>query len=341
MKKILVTGGAGFIGSHTAVELDKAGFTPIILDDFSNSLKSVIDGIEQIIDKPVKCYEVDCTNRKAVREVFDAEGEIIAAIHFAAFKAVGESVKEPVKYYQNNIGSLATLIEVMREKGCKHLVFSSSCTVYGEPDTLPVTEEFPLKPSSSPYGYTKQVGEQMLRDLANSGNGFKSILLRYFNPIGAHPSGLIGELPLGTPNNLVPYITQTAAGIREELTVFGDDYDTPDGTCIRDYIHVIDLAKAHVQALQYLGKMPQSIDAINLGTGEGQSVLQVIKAFETVSGTSLNYKIGPRREGDVEKIYAGAQKAWDTMAWKTEFSLEDALRDAWNWQKRGKFQTAG
>lgn len=340
MKKILVTGGAGFIGSHTVVELDKAGFTPIILDDFSNSLKSVIDGIERIIEKPVKYHEVNCTNREAVRKVFDAEGEITAAIHFAAFKAVGESVAEPVKYYQNNIGSLSTLIEVMREKGCKHLVFSSSCTVYGEPDSLPVTEECALKPSSSPYGYTKQVGEQLLRDLANSGNGFKSILLRYFNPIGAHPSGHIGELPLGTPNNLVPYITQTAAGIRQELTVFGDDYNTSDGTCIRDYIHVIDLARAHVQALEYLEAMPENIDAINLGTGQGQTVLEVIKAFEAVSGITLNYKIGPRREGDVEKIFAGAQKAWDTMAWKTELSLEDALRDAWKWQQKDKLQSA-
>lgn len=332
MNKILVTGGAGFIGSHTVVELDAAGYVPIILDDFSNSLQSVIEGIEKIIHKPVKVHRVDCTDREAVRRVFQEEGQFLAAIHFAAYKAVGESVSLPVKYYVNNIGSLASLLEVMDEYDCKNLVFSSSCTVYGEPESLPVTEVFPLKPSSSPYGYTKQVCEQLLQDLSASGKSFKTILLRYFNPIGAHQTSHIGELPLGVPSNLIPYITQTSSGIREKLTVFGDDYNTIDGTCVRDYIHVLDLARAHVQAIRYMQQMEGNIDAINLGTGRGNSVLEVIHAFEKVSGSTLQYEIGPRREGDIEKIYAGADKAKQTLGWETKFSLEDALRDAWNWQ---------
>lgn len=334
MSKILVTGGAGFIGSHTVIELDAAGFTPIILDDFSNSLESVIDGIEKIINKPVKVHRVDCTDLVALRAVFEEEGRFEAAIHFAAFKAVGESVEHPTKYYHNNVGSLSALITVMQEHDVSNLVFSSSCTVYGEPSSLPVTEEFPLQPSSSPYGYTKQVCEQLLRDLGQSGKPFKSVLLRYFNPIGAHQSAHIGELPLGVPNNLIPYITQTAAGLREKVVVFGDDYNTPDGTCIRDYIHVLDLARAHVMAIQYMQTMEQSIDAINLGTGKGHSVLDVIKSFERVSDLSLNYEIGPRRAGDVEKIYASADKAKQKLGWETRFSLDDALADAWKWQTK-------
>jgi UDP-glucose 4-epimerase len=333
MRKILVTGGAGFIGSHTVVLLNEAGFDPIIVDDFSNSERTVPEQLEAICGRPIQVYEADCADPSALSYVFDAEPDLWGAIHFAAFKAVGESVREPLKYYRNNVGSLALLVETMQARGVQHLVFSSSCTVYGQPDQLPVTEETPLQPANSPYGYTKQVCERMLRDVARSGaSDFNSVLLRYFNPIGAHPSSRIGELPLGVPENLVPYITQTAAGLRDHLTVFGNDYSTTDGTCVRDYIHVMDLAAAHVSALKWMEGKSATCEAFNIGTGQGNTVLEVIESFERVSGHSLNYNIGARRPGDVEQIFAGADKAARELGWKTQYSLDDAMRDAWNWQ---------
>ncbi|MBK0404179.1 UDP-glucose 4-epimerase GalE [Adhaeribacter sp. BT258] len=332
-KKILVTGGAGFIGSHAVVELTEAGFEPVIVDNFSNSQESALRGIAEILGQEVKCYRTDCTDAQALREVFASEKDIAGVIHFAAYKAVGESVKEPLKYYHNNVGSLVALLQVMEEFRVKNLVFSSSCTVYGIPDELPVTEATPVKKANSPYGNTKQICEDILSDLADSGTEIKTIALRYFNPIGAHASAKIGELPLGVPNNLVPFITQTAAGIREKLTVFGNDYDTPDGTNIRDYIHVVDLAKAHVVAInKLLSGNAEKLEVYNVGTGEGNSVLEVIQAFEKASGRKLNYVIGPRREGDVPKIYADVTKATSELGFKTETSLEDSLRSAWNWQ---------
>ncbi|MFT5184867.1 MAG: UDP-glucose 4-epimerase [Flavobacteriales bacterium] len=333
MSKILVTGGAGFIGSHTAVELINSGFTPVIVDNFCNSHQSVIDRIENIANQSVVWYDLDCTDEVALRQVFLDHPELQGAIHFAAHKAVGESVQFPLKYYHNNINSLVVLTRLMNEFGVRNLVFSSSCTVYGQPDILPVTESTEMQEAQSPYGFTKQVCERLLNDLRKGdSNQVSAVLLRYFNPIGAHPSGLIGELPLGVPENLIPYITQTAVGLRSNLTVFGTDYDTADGTCVRDYIHVVDLAKAHVQALKYLAANEISCQAFNLGTGHGNSVLEVIKAFEKVSNTKLNFALGARRPGDVEKIYASAHKANTELNWSTQLTLEDALTDAWNWQ---------
>lgn len=334
-KKILVTGGAGYIGSHTVIELVKAGFEPIIIDNFSNSERSAVLGMEHILGQFVTLYQGDCTDREFLCEVLDRHHHIQGIIHFAAFKAVGESMQQPLKYYTNNIGSTTMLLELMKQYQIPNFVFSSSCTVYGQPDSLPVTEESPFKPAESTYGNTKQVCEEILRDCVKSGDPFRVASLRYFNPIGAHPSSLIGELPLGVPNNLVPFITQTAAGLRKELTVFGNDYNTIDGTCIRDYIHVVDLAKAHVKAMEYLTKQEKTTfyDNFNLGTGQGKSVLEVIETFEKVSEEKLNYKIGPRRSGDVVQVYANADKAKKLLGWKTELSLEDAIRDAWNWQK--------
>ena len=334
MRKILVTGGAGFIGSHTVVMLHEAGYDPVIVDDFSNSERTVPEQLEAICGREFQLYEADCGDPTALGHIFETEGDVFGVIHFAANKAVGESVRAPLKYYRNNIGSLVTLVEHMQAFDCQHLVFSSSCTVYGQPDQLPVTEHTPLQPANSPYGYTKQVCEQVLRDVSVSGEDFNSVLLRYFNPIGAHPSGRIGELPLGMPENLVPYITQTAAGLRESLTVFGNDYDTPDGTCIRDYIHVMDLAAAHVKALDWMAGKSGQCETFNLGTGRGNTVLEVIQSFERVSETALNYTIGPRRPGDVEKIFAGNEKAITQLGWQTAYSLDDAMRDAWNWQQR-------
>ncbi len=333
-RKVIVTGGAGFIGSHTVVELYAAGYQPIIVDNFSNSLEAVIDRLETILGHPVKCHHVDCTDKSALRKVFEEEGEIAGAIHFAAYKAVGESVEEPLKYYHNNITSLVTLLEIMSEFDVKSLVFSSSCTVYGQPENLPVTEQTPMAPPQSPYGHTKQICEAILEDMSKTGVGNKAISLRYFNPIGAHPTSLIGELPLSVPMNLIPFLTQTAAGIREKLTVFGDDYDTSDGSCVRDYIHVVDLAKAHVKALDWLftSASPNEHEIINLGTGNGSSVLEVIHAFEAISKLDLNYEIGPRRAGDVEQIWANCDKATKVLGWQTELSLDEAIRDAWNWQ---------
>lgn len=339
-KKILVTGGAGYIGSHTVVALKEANYTPIIIDNFSNAEKSVIPALEEILGEPVKLYEGDCTDPQFLEHVFTQEKNIEGVIHFAAYKAVGESVLEPLKYYENNVYSLILLLKVMERSQVRNLVFSSSCTVYGEPDTLPVTEASPKKPAASPYGNTKQVCEEVIEDVCNAGDkhleGLKAISLRYFNPVGAHPTSLIGELPLGVPNNLVPFVTQTAAGLREKLMVFGNDYDTPDGSCIRDYIHVVDLANAHVKALAYLEKQNTNVfyDMFNVGTGQGNSVLELIQAFEKVSGKKLNYEIGPRRQGDVEKVYANVDKANEKLDWHVQYSLEDSLRDSWNWQKK-------
>ena len=334
MNKILVTGGAGYIGSHTVVELQQAGYEPIIIDNFSNSEERSLEGIKAILGQDVKCYRTDCTDAAELRKVFEQEQNIVGVIHFAAYKAVGESVAEPLKYYHNNVGSLLVLLEVMQEFKVQKLVFSSSCTVYGIPEQLPVTEQTPVQKANSPYGNTKKVCEEILTDLANSGNSnIQSIALRYFNPIGAHPSAQIGELPLGVPNNLVPFITQTAAGIREQITIFGDDYDTLDGTCIRDYVHVVDLAKAHVVAIErLLENKAEAIELFNVGTGQGNTVLEAIHAFEHAAGVKLNYKIGPRRAGDIPKIYADVTKATEVLGFKTTSTLEESMKSAWDWQ---------
>lgn len=334
-KKILVTGGAGYIGSHTVVALHEAGYEPVIVDNFSNSSKEAIQGLEKITGRSLKIYELDCTDRQAMKGVFEAENDLQGVIHFAAFKAVGESVAEPLKYYQNNLGSLLVLLELMEQYEVKNLVFSSSCTVYGQPEKLPVTEQTPTQPASSPYGRTKQMCEDILSDLEKSKSAVRSLALRYFNPIGAHESALIGELPSGIPNNLIPFVTQTAAGIREQITVFGDDYDTPDGTCIRDYIHVVDLAGAHIKAFEYLDKVEESsfYDTVNVGTGQGNTVLEVINAFEKVSGEKLSFRIGERRPGDVEKVWANVDKANKELNWQAKFDIERSLADAWRWQQ--------
>jgi UDP-glucose 4-epimerase len=334
--KILVTGGAGYIGSHAVVELAQAGYEPIIVDDFSNSKQSVLAGLRDILGREVPCHDIDCGDADALRGVLKQEGDVAGIIHFAAFKAVGESVQKPLAYFHNNLGSLVTLLTVMKEQGIENLVFSSSCTVYGIPDRLPVTEATPTKPASSPYGRTKQMCEDIIHDVAAAPDAhLHAILLRYFNPIGAHPSARIGELPLGVPNNLVPFITQTAAGLREKLTIFGNDYDTPDGTNVRDYIYVVDLAKAHVVAVRRLleKKASEVVETFNVGTGHGNTVLEVVKTFEEASGQKLNYAIGPRRSGDVPAIYADATKAAEVLGFQTETSLHDALASAWKWQQ--------
>lgn len=332
MQQILITGGAGYIGSHTAVALVNAGFEPIIIDNFSNSEKTVLNGLEKILNRSVKCYEGDCNDREMVKNIFK-ENNISGVIHFAASKAVGESTQIPLKYYSNNINSLIVLLETMKEFNVKDIVFSSSCTVYGQPDELPVKETTPRKDAESPYGNTKKICEDILQDLVKSGAEARVVALRYFNPVGAHPSSLIGELPIGVPANLIPFVTQTGAGIREKITVFGDDYDTPDGTCVRDYIHVMDLADAHVKSIQYLAdKKDNFFDLFNVGTGNGNTVMEVIKAFEKVSGKPLNYEIGPRRSGDIEKVWANTDKVSNVLGWTPEYNLEDALKDAWNWQ---------
>lgn len=333
--KILVTGGAGFIGSHTVVELYNAGHEPVILDNLSNSEIQVLEGINSILGKEVTFYDDDSNDLTALRKIFEKE-QFDGVIHFAAHKAVNESVFKPLEYYQNNLGSMLTILSVMKEFKVSNFVFSSSCTVYGQPDVLPVTEETPRKQATSPYGNTKAVGEDIIRDQVNANVGLRAIALRYFNPIGAHPSAQIGELPLGVPNNLVPYITQTAAGIRECLTIFGDDYDTADGSCVRDFIHVIDLAKAHIKALELLDKqtVENYYDVFNVGTGSGNTVLELIRTFEEVNNLKINYKIGERREGDIEKIYAQADKIKSLMGWQAEKTLAEGLQDAWRWQQR-------
>ena len=329
---ILVTGGAGFIGSHTVVSLAKAGFNPVIVDDFSNSEPSVLAGLREILRYEVPCHVLDCNNYAAIRQILRDE-KIDGVIHFAAFKAVGESMEEPLAYYRNNLGSLLTLLDAMLAENISNFIFSSSCTVYGEPDQSPVTEQTPVKPAASVYGNTKQIGEEILRDVAASKN-LKAISLRYFNPIGAHPSGKIGELPRGIPSNLVPFMTQTAVGLRKSLTIFGNDYPTSDGTCIRDYIHVMDLAEAHVAALRY--SMQQSgakfYDTFNLGSGQGNTVLELVRTFEKVSGKPLSFTIGPRRAGDVVAVWADVKKSSELLGWQTKRSLEEALTDAWRWQ---------
>ena len=331
---IAVTGGMGYIGSHTCVALLEKGYDVLILDDLSNSYPQILDGIEKITGKRPVFEKVDLTDLKGLQSKVKSY-DIQAFIHFAAFKAVGESVEHPLRYYHNNLVSLIHLLEVMKEEGISDLIFSSSCTVYGEPDSLPVNESHPIKPAESPYGNTKQIGEEIISDVINTGNsGLRATLLRYFNPIGAHPSGEIGEIPQGIPNNLMPYITQTAAGIRDHLNVFGDDYPTPDGTAIRDYIHVMDLAEAHVAALEGLTQLPQnSMKIYNAGTGQGYSVLEVLRAFEDSTGIDLPYKVAPRRAGDVISIYADASKILKELGWKARYNLEDMTRSAWNWEK--------
>lgn len=336
LMNILVTGGAGFIGSHTVVELVNAGYNPVIIDDLSNSQKSVLVGLKNILGFDVPFYQADCNDFEIVSQIVKNHS-IDGIIHFAAYKAVGESVQKPVKYYKNNLGSLLNILEVMLQHHVKNLVFSSSCTVYGQPDQIPVNEETPKKKAESPYGNTKAMGEDILEDVIRAGEKLDIVSLRYFNPIGAHPSSEIGELPLGIPSNLVPYITQTAVGIRPKLTVFGNDYNTPDGSNIRDFIHVVDLAKAHVSSLQLLqNKDGGSYDVFNLGTGEGNSVLELINAFEKANNIKLNYEIGSRRPGDVEQIYGDVSKALKILNWKTEKTLEESLKDAWNWELKLK-----
>lgn len=332
--KILVTGGTGYIGSHTTVELQKAGYEVVIIDNLSNSNRDVIDRIEAISGIRPVFVEGDCTDINTLRTLFKENPGIKGIINFAASKAVGESVHKPILYYRNNLGTLLNLLDCMPEFGVRGIVFSSSCTVYGEPDKNPIDETAPIKPATSPYGNTKQISEEIITDVIASGAPIKSILLRYFNPIGAHPSAMIGELPIGVPQNLVPYITQTAAGIRKELTVFGDDYDTPDGSCIRDFIDVNDLARAHVVAMKRLLDRDDTdkIEIFNLGTGRGLSVLELINAFEKATGVKVPYKIGPRREGDIEKIWAEPTKANNVLGWRAETPIEETMANAWRWQ---------
>lgn len=336
MARILVTGGTGYIGSHTVVELFSAGHEVLIIDNLSNSERSVLDGISTISGKTPAFEEVDLRNREATFEVFEKYKDIEAIIHFAAFKAVGESVEKPLKYYENNLVSLIHLLDAMKKYEVNNIVFSSSCTIYGEPDSLPVNEHAPIKKAGSPYGNTKQIAEEILSETMAVNPGVNTIALRYFNPIGAHESSLIGELPIGIPNNLVPFITQTAGGIRECLSVFGDDYNTPDGSAIRDYINVVDLARAHVIAIERLLKQKQkgNFEVFNLGTGRGMSVLEIIKAFDKVTGLKVNYKIVGRREGDIEKVYADTKYANEELGWKAEKGIEETLLTAWNWEKR-------
>ena len=331
---ILVTGGAGFIGSHTVVALSEAGFTPIIVDDFSNSNHSVLRGIEKILGHKPRYYPDSCHDAEVLRRIF-SEQKIGGVIHFAAFKAVGESMREPLKYYDNNLGSLIVLLQTMLEHDIPNVIFSSSATVYGEPRVLPVAENASTPPAASVYGNTKQVGEEILRDVVAADKPLKVISLRYFNPIGAHSSANIGELPIGVPNNLVPFITQAAAGLRPALTVFGNDYDTPDGTCLRDFIHVMDLAESHVAALKFLIKSEESraYDIFNVGTGQGASVLELIKTFEEISGQPLNYHFGERRPGDVAAVYADVTKIREQLGWSAKRSMREALEDAWRWQQ--------
>ena len=330
---VLVTGGAGFIGSHTVVELLQAGKKVTVVDNLERSEFKIIEGVEAITKSKVDFHKIDCLDEAAMDSLFSAN-EFSTVIHFAAFKSVNESVAEPISYYKNNVGSLLTLLEVMKKHKVNDLIFSSSCTVYGQPDIIPVDESAPFKRAESPYGATKQVCERILEDAATI--GFRVISLRYFNPVGAHESTFIGELPIGVPNNLVPYVTQTAAGIREKLTVFGNDYDTPDGSCVRDFIHVVDVALAHVSAIRYLNKQAPGnlFEPFNLGTGIGVSVLELVKKFIEVTGVNLPYTIGPRRPGDIEKVFADPRKINKAFGWKTKYGLGESLLHAWNWEKK-------
>ncbi|MBQ9338774.1 MAG: UDP-glucose 4-epimerase GalE [Paludibacteraceae bacterium] len=337
MNRILVTGGTGYIGSHTVVELMQSGFEVVIVDNLSNSNIEVLDGIEAIVGKRPAFENIDCTDYVAMNALFEKYTDIVGVIHFAASKAVGESVEKPLLYYRNNIGSLICLLEVMKAHKVHNIVFSSSCTVYGQPDAehLPVTEDAPIQKALSPYGNTKQINEEILSDAAHADCELHVILLRYFNPIGAHPSALIGELPNGVPQNLLPFVTQTAAGIRKELKVFGNDYNTPDGSCIRDYIYVVDLAKAHVIAVsrQLENKADTQVEVFNLGTGKGLSVLEILNTFIKVTGVNVPYQIVGRREGDIEQVWANPKKANEILGWKANTPTEDILASAWKWQQ--------
>lgn len=334
---ILVTGGTGFIGSHTTVELIESGYEVVIVDDLSNSKIEVLDGIEKITGVRPAFEKVDLKDYEATESVFKKYPKIEGIIHFAASKAVGESVEKPLLYYRNNVVSLVNLLELMPKYDVKGIIFSSSCTVYGQPkpEHLPVTETAPHQKAMSPYGNTKEINEQIIYDYIYSHAPIKSIVLRYFNPIGAHPSALIGELPNGVPNNLIPFVTQTAMGVRKELTIFGNDYNTPDGTCIRDYIYVVDLAKAHVAAMtRVLDKETDSLEYFNIGTGKGNSTKEIIDTFEKATGVKVNWKFGPRREGDIEKIWGDCTKANEVLGWKADTPLEDVLLSAWRWQEK-------
>jgi len=331
---ILVTGGTGYIGSHTVVELQAAGYDVVIIDNLSNSNENVLDGIEKISGIRPAFIKGDCCDMTVLRTIFQSFPGIKGIINFAASKAVGESMEKPVLYYRNNLNTLMNLLDCMKEFGVKGIVFSSSCTVYGEPDENPVTEQAPIKKATSPYGNTKQISEEIITDVINAGAPFKSVILRYFNPVGAHPSAEIGELPNGVPQNLIPYITQTAIGIRKELSVFGNDYPTPDGSCIRDFINVVDLAKAHVKAMDRMLEKPEAekIEIFNLGTGNGVSVLELINTFESATGVKVPYKIVGRRAGDIEKVWGNPSHANEVLGWKADTPLADTMRSAWAWQ---------
>lgn len=334
MDRILVTGGTGYIGSHTVVELQKAGYSVVIIDDLSNSNREVLDGIERITGTRPDFVEGDCTDIEVLKKLFAEYPDIKGIINFAASKAVGESMQKPILYYRNNLNTLLNLLDLMASNSVKGIVFSSSCTVYGEPDVNPVTEQSPIKKATSPYGNTKQISEEIITDVINAGAPFKSVILRYFNPVGAHPSAEIGELPNGVPQNLIPYLTQTAIGIRKELSVFGNDYNTPDGSCIRDYINVVDLAQAHVIAVKRMleDKSEAKIEIFNLGTGNGVSVLELINTFEKSTGVKVPHKIVGRRAGDIEKVWADPTYANEVLGWKATSSLSDTMRSAWAWQ---------
>jgi len=332
---ILVTGGTGFIGSHTAVELIEAGYKVVIVDNLSNSNARSIDGIDHITGVRPDFEQIDCCDKDALENVFRKHPDIEGIIHFAASKAVNESVEKPLLYYRNNITSLLNLLELMPQHNVKGIIFSSSCTVYGQPtpENLPVTEEAPIQKALSPYGNTKQINEEIIQDYIHSGASIKAVILRYFNPIGAHPSAEIGELPNGVPMNLIPFVTQTAIGVREQLKIFGNDYNTPDGTCIRDYIYVVDLAKAHVKAMaRVLDSDSEPIEVFNIGTGKGVSTLEVVEGFERATGVKVNWTYAPRREGDIEKVWGNVDKANRVLGWKAEANLDDVLRSAWKWQ---------
>lgn len=337
MARILVTGGTGYIGSHTVVELMQQGYDVTIVDNLSNSSVDVLDGISAIVGRRPEFANIDCNDYVSMEAVFKQYPDIVGVIHFAASKAVGESVEKPLMYYRNNIGSLITLLEVMRRYHVYNIVFSSSCTVYGQPDKdhLPVDETAPIQKALSPYGNTKQINEDIIYDEAHADSSLHATILRYFNPIGAHPSALIGELPNGVPNNLLPFVTQTAAGLRAELKVFGDDYNTPDGSCIRDYIYVVDLAKAHVKAVERMlaGTPTEQVEVFNLGTGRGLSVLEIVRDFVEATGVNVPYQIVGRREGDIEKVWANPKKANEVLGWKADTPVKDVLVSAWNWEK--------
>ncbi len=338
MARILVTGGTGYIGSHTVVELMQSGFEVLIVDNLSNSDKHVLDGIEKIVGRRPDFAQMDVADLQSMRGLLAKYSDIVAVIHFAASKAVGESVEKPLLYYRNNILSLVNLLEVMKERGIDNLVFSSSCTVYGQPteEHLPVDETAPIQPALSPYGNTKQINEEIIRDEAHADSRLNAVILRYFNPIGAHPSALIGELPNGVPNNLLPFVTQTAAGLRKELKIFGNDYNTPDGSCIRDYINVVDLAKAHVVAVNRMLEVKDRdrVEYFNLGTGRGLSVIEIVDTFEKVTGVKVPHTIVGRREGDIEKVWADPKKANEVLGWKATATVEDTLLSAWKWQQQ-------